>query len=201
MTKTLIPSALAFLTILVIGYLVTGQHNSNNNDTSDIINETQNSLQYYPKWPDLNEKELAECANYIKDNASLLKSDLSFLKSAYDNSQWAVASQIVEKYYKTDFKREPLRTAIFNCMTGYTFSDGEDYYFELDTHLSMLLISTEVAIEKRMQCADDFHSTYTEVLRYLDIILSSTLKSANKSFNPTFLYAAPLRSAMYKKAG
>ena len=139
-------------------------------------------LYFYSEWAKYKDTTSPlECIDKIKNNSNKFLEDLDTLLSSYENAQWAVAQSIVHKYIQDTTVKSDLLHSLTECSDEYVFSDGQDYFFELDMITQKFLIGVDVALERKQQCGPHVGEEIRTIKDLVGLINTSPLKSANKA--------------------
>ena len=143
-----------------------------------------------------------ECDRHVRNNQDLFLADMEALLKANKNKDWSKVHTILSRYdTKNSFINNAFAKAVYNCGNGYTFSDGGNHYRNLYSALYQYIKGIEEASKTLKRCSPSTEELHSKIKNTLALIVSATNKAANKSSNPTVLYAATLCSALYKTAG
>ncbi len=143
-----------------------------------------------------------ECDHHVRNNQDSFLVDMDALLKANKNKNWNKVHSILSRYdTNNSFINNAFAKAVYNCGNGYTFSDGSNHYRNLYSALYQYIKGIEESSKDLKRCSPSTTELYSNIKNTLTLIVNATNKAANKSSNPTILYAVPLRSTLYKTAG
>lgn len=150
---------------------------------------------YYSRHPEFLDKDVLVCDSYVRNNAKSFKVDMKNLVSANNKQDWKQAQLTLAKYGTksnlVDLLDDKFIKSVTDCGSNYKFSNGVNYYRELFKDATIFLLNMNRAIRKQKPYNGDIQEDYEFIIHYLNIILNSTNKTANKSFNPDGANNAP----------
>lgn len=151
-----------------------------------------NQLYYELRSPDYKDDMYIECDKYVRSSHDAFRTDITQLFHANKNKEWSKATSILAKYDTSNyFINNQFTQAVYNCGSGYSFSDGNNYYRNMYADIYMMVKGIEEATENKTACKPNIEEHFNKIQQALDAILGATNKTANKSSNLTGAKDAP----------
>lgn len=141
-----------------------------------------NELYYYSVHPQFLDEKILVCDEYVRNNADVFKKDVNDLLKAYASANSQYAQKLLSKYGDNILNNTYIKS-ILDCGSDYKFSNGVNYYRELFTSASLFLSTIQHSLDSQTNRTDSIQEHHEYTIHYLNVILSSTNKTANKSLN------------------
>lgn len=133
-----------------------------------------------------------ECDRYVRNYYKLHLEDMKNLIEASLGQNWSSTSQLLRKY-KTDegFIKNTYTQAVYDCGSGYIFSDGNNYYRNLYRDIFLLIMAIKESADNNKRCSTSAKDLLGKIVKTTSLIIGSTNKAANKSSNQIGAKNAP----------
>ena len=138
-----------------------------------------NELYYYSVHPGFMDNKILICDKYVRANAGEFKTNMNALLTAYTNNNTQKAQTLLKEYSGSILNNTYIKS-IADCGGDYKFSNGVNYYRELFKEATLFISTVQNSLNSQTNRIDSIQEHHEFTIHYLNIILSSANKTANK---------------------
>ncbi len=138
-------------------------------------------IYYYSRNPEFMDEKVIKCDVHVREYVDTFKQNMKNALITYQDGNWPELINILSEYdiYK-DFRKDPYVRAISDCAADYKFSNEVNYYRELEKETLLFLMAITFDANNKKKSHEDVSEHYEYMVNYLNTIIESTNKTANK---------------------